>query len=224
MKNKQINLIKFFIFILGLALLLSATWFFNLPQYFDAESIDGYVSSYGTGGPYIFIGIKALIVGLFLPGTPLTIAGGVLFGPFLGTIYVLIAATVGSAIGFLITRFLAYDFLEPVIQKYFPKLHKYTKRVEKRGVLVTFILRVAQIFPFSVLNIALALTPIRFRDYVVGTFFGLIPGSIIYVVLGDSFLSSKFENIFFAISFLVILWLSGIGLAEHYSKHSNFFK
>lgn len=111
----------------------------------------------------------------------LTLAGGAIFGPIIGTILNLIGATFGAACAFLITRHLIYDWFS---QKKGKKLNKLIAGVDQRGWFFVAILRLFPIIPFNLVNYGLGITGIQFRLYLITTFIFLIPAEIIYTYFG----------------------------------------
>ena len=78
---------------------------------FDGAALESWVQSAGIAAPLLFMLIYALAAVLFLPGSVLTLAGGALFGPVLGTFYNLTGGTLGAMLAFLIARYLFSDFV-----------------------------------------------------------------------------------------------------------------
>jgi uncharacterized membrane protein YdjX (TVP38/TMEM64 family) len=132
--------------------------------------LDAMVQGAGPLGPALFILVYSVGV-LFLPATPFTIAGAVIFGKLHGMVYNLVADTIGASLSFFLGRYflhgLARDFLET-------KLPWLDRKAAEEGFTVVFYLRIFW-FPFIVLNYAAGATKIRFRDYLLGTFLGLLP-------------------------------------------------
>ena len=74
-------------------------------------ALEAWVREAGPVAPLLFMLIYAVAAVLFLPGSVLTLAGGALFGPVLGTFYNLTGATLGATLAFLIARYLASDWV-----------------------------------------------------------------------------------------------------------------
>jgi len=158
--------------------------------------------------PVIFILLYTIATIIFLPGTPLTIAGGAIFGTFFGTLYTIIGATIGAAIAFFIARYLGASFVNDLVNKKFKKLDSYDKKLEKNGFLVVLFLRLVPIFPFNGLNFALGLTKVKSKDYIIATFLGIIPGSFVLAFFGGSLASLNPLNIALAIALFILLAFS----------------
>ena len=111
----------------------------------------------------------------------LTLAGGAIFGPIVGTLLNLIGATGGAALSFLITRHLIHDWFK---QKRGERLNRLIAGVNQRGWIFVAFLRLFPIVPFNLVNYSLGLTGIGFRLYLITTAFFLIPTEIIYTYFG----------------------------------------
>jgi uncharacterized membrane protein YdjX (TVP38/TMEM64 family) len=117
----------------------------------------------------------------FLPGAVLTLAGGALFGPVLGTFYNLTAATIGAMISFIAARYLAHDWVE---KKTGGRMKQLKQGVEGEGWKFVAFVRLVPLFPFNVLNYALGLTRIKFSHYSMATYIFMLPGAVAYTYLG----------------------------------------
>lgn len=111
----------------------------------------------------------------------LTLAGGALFGPIIGTVFNLLGASCGAICSFLITRHLVYDWFS---RKRGQRLNKLINGVEQKGWLFVAFLRLVPIIPFNLVNYGMGLTAIPFKSYCTATVFFLIPAEIIYTYFG----------------------------------------
>jgi uncharacterized membrane protein YdjX (TVP38/TMEM64 family) len=137
--------------------------------------LDTLVQAAGPLGPALFIFIYTLSV-LFLPATPFTIAGAVIFGKFHGMLYNLAADTLGASISFFLGRYFLRGVARGFLETRMPWLDR---KAAEDGFSVIFYLRIFW-FPFIVLNYAAGATRIRFRDYLLGTVLGLLPPVFIF--------------------------------------------
>ena len=135
----------------------------------DAAALQQWVEQAGMAAPLLFMTIYALATVLFMPGSVMTLAGGALFGPVLGTFYNLTGATIGAALAFLIARYLASEWVE---QKTGGRLKRLKEGVEREGWRFVAFVRLVPLFPFNLLNYALGLTRIPFWHYVVTSYAG----------------------------------------------------
>lgn len=175
MKSKIIRLGLFVGLLIGIGLVISNR------QYFDAALLQQWVDQAGLAGPIIFMLIYAIGSVLFLPGSVITLAGGALFGPVLGTLYNLTGATLGATLAFLIARYLAADTVE---QKSAGRLKQLKQGVENEGWRFIAFVRLVPLFPFNLLNYALGLTRIKLSHYIVASYICMLPGGFAYTYLG----------------------------------------
>ena len=139
----------------------------------------------GMAGPLLFMVLYALATVLFLPGSVLTLAGGALFGPLWGTFYNLTGATLGAAFAFLVARYLASDWVQARVGTGTDgRVGRLVKGVEAEGWRFVAFTRLVPLFPFNLLNYALGLTRIPFLQYLVATYFCMLPGAVAYTYLG----------------------------------------
>jgi len=141
------------------------------------------IEDLGVWGPVAFIVTYNLATVLFIPGSVLTLGGGVLFGWWWGSIYVFIAATLGATFAFLIGRYLSRDRVIKYMEAH-PKFKALDRAVSKEGLKIVFLTRLCPLLPFNLLNYALGITQVSLKDYVLGSF-GMIPGTIMYVYSGS---------------------------------------
>ncbi len=171
--------------ILKLALLtvlvtLIALGFINRDS-LNIDMLEQHIAQAGALAPLLFMLAYIISTVLFLPGSLLTLLGGVLFGPVMGTVYSLSAATLGAMLAFLIARYLASDW---VAQKSSGKLQQLIKGVEAEGWRFVAFTRLVPLFPFNLLNYALGLTRISFSQYSIATCIFMLPGAVAYTYLG----------------------------------------
>ena len=148
---------------------------------FDAAALQAWVKSAGPAGPLLFMLIYALGTVFFLPGSVLTLAGGALFGPVLGTLYNLTGATLGATLAFLVARYLASNWVE---EKTGGRLKQLKEGVEGEGWRFVAFVRLVPLFPFNLLNYALGLTRIKLTHYILASYLCMLPGAIAYTYLG----------------------------------------
>jgi uncharacterized membrane protein YdjX (TVP38/TMEM64 family) len=155
--------------------------YFHLQELLQTSLIQ--VKSLGLIGSIAFIAIYNLATLLFVPGSILTMKGGCLFGIFWGTVYVLIAATLGATWAFLLGRYLSRDWVCRQIGKN-PKFQAIDRAVGKEGWKIVLLTRLSPIFPFNLLNYAFGVTQVSLKDYILGSL-GMIPGTVMYVYIGS---------------------------------------
>jgi uncharacterized membrane protein YdjX (TVP38/TMEM64 family) len=142
-----------------------------------------WVDSLGALAPLAFIAIYNVATVLLIPGSVLTLGSGILFGLGWGTLYVIMAATLGATIAFWIGRNFARGWVSRQLEKY-PKFEAIDRAVAGQGFKIVALVRLSPLFPFNLLNYAFGITQVSLKDYVLGSV-GMIPGTILYVYLGS---------------------------------------
>ena len=137
----------------------------------------------GPWGPLALIALWLIAPLLFVPGAPITLAAGALFGPLLGAAYSLVGATGGATLAFLLARHAGADWVE---RRAKGRLGHLKAGVEAEGWRFVAFVRLVPLFPFNLLNYALGLTRIRLTDYVLATLLCMIPGAAGYAYLGHA--------------------------------------
>jgi len=184
-QNKS-GAIKLTIFLLFLAVVIGTVKASGISRYLEQETLRTWIGGYGTLAPIIYILVYAVAPALFLPGLPITIVGGILFGPFWGVVYAITGATIGACVAFLVSRYLARQWVERQLKS--PRWRRLDHGVEKHGWKVVAFTRLIPFFPFNLLNYAFGLTRIGFRPYAIATFVFMLPACIAFIVLSSSFL------------------------------------
>ena len=141
-----------------------------------------WVEGVGVFGPLVFIVAYAAAVVAFVPASLLTLGAGAIFGIGPGTLYVFVAATLGSCLAFLVSRYGARRAVARKIEGN-EKFAAIDSAIAREGRKIVFLLRLSPIFPFNLLNYALGLTKVSFADYAIASF-GMIPGTLLYVYSG----------------------------------------
>ena len=142
-----------------------------------------WVVEYGVIAGVCFAAMYALAVAFSIPGGALmTITAGLLFGPLLATVYVVFGATVGATILFLTARHAFSDFLRA---KAGGAMSKMADGFNENPISYLLILRLVPLFPFWLVNLVPAFLAVSLTNFVISTFFGIIPGTFVFALLGD---------------------------------------
>jgi uncharacterized membrane protein YdjX (TVP38/TMEM64 family) len=178
-----INKLKVFLIlvILGAAvaallLLPIRTWLFDLLHW---------LQPLGFWGPLILAGFYILACVCFLPGWILTVGAGFLFGLGLGTATVSLGSTLGATAAFFLGRTLARPWVEKWMMKH-PRWHALDASLAAADFKLVLLLRLSPLIPFNVLNYALGATRVRPTRYVLASWLGMLPGTVLYVYLGTA--------------------------------------
>ena len=160
--------------------------------------------------------IYIFAVTLSIPGAIfLTLAGGLLFGPWLGAACVIFSATIGSTLIFVAIHTAIGGWLKNKAQ-HSSKFGQISKGFTQNAFWYCLFLRLVPLFPFWLVNIVPAILGIKLRTYVLATGIGIIPASVVYTHLGASlvYILDKNEPIGLGIIFElpVLLPLLGLGV------------
>ena len=133
----------------------------------------------------IFIAAYAAIIAFALPGAAIaSITGGFLFAMFPGTLFNMIAATLGATGTFMAARYGFGEAAEKKLADSKGVMGKIKKGIDENQWETLLLVRFLPIFPFFVSNIALSVVGVPLWKYVVGTFFGILPGAFVYTSIG----------------------------------------
>ncbi len=139
----------------------------------------------------IYMAGYIIVTALSLPGaTVMSLAGGALFGLWMGTLIVSFASTIGATLAFLVARFLLKDYVQ---KKFGDKFDAVNKGIEKEGAFYLFTLRLVPLFPFFMINFLMALTPIKALTFYIVSQTGMLPGTLVYINAGTQL--AKLESL-----------------------------
>lgn len=177
-KNPKAKL-KLLIFIILIFAVIASVKIFHLEQYASIERLKAFIEEMGDWAPAAFVLSYALGMLIGLPGTLFTIAGGILFGKWFGTLYNVIGATIGASGAFWIARLLASQAIVDKFkgQKWFDK---FNRGLEENGLYYMLFIRLVPLFPFNGLNFGSGLTKVSFKNYFIGTAIGIIPATFVF--------------------------------------------
>jgi len=132
-----------------------------------------------------YMAVYAVATAFSLPaGAIITIAGGFLFGPWLGGALTVVGATLGATVLFLAAR---YAFADLLRERAGTAIRKMEDGFRENALSYMLFLRLIPVFPFFIVNLVPAFLGVKLGTYVIGTAVGIIPGSLVYASLGDGF-------------------------------------
>jgi len=160
----------------------------------------------GIWAPIAYIVIYVAATVLVMPSTALNLAGGAIFGPWLGTLWTSIAAVVAAVIAFMFTRTIGRDMVSRRVAARWQALDA---EIQTGGLFYMFAIRLQPIIPYGLVNFVAGLTSIRFKDFFIGTALGTVPGIFPFVLLGSFGLKAiktgEYLPLLFALSLLALL-------------------
>lgn len=149
---------------------------------------------------------------LALPGVTFAVVASGLFGPWIGSLYCLIGATIGAVLSFLISRYLLKDSIEGLVKKNKRLYNIIFQTDSEKEMLILMITRLLPIFPFNLQNFGYGITNISIVKYTIGTFLFMIPGVIIFSMGTEGIINSKNRNSMLFIGLLTISLMIIIGV------------
>jgi len=182
--------------------------------------IKDWISGIGVLGYFVFILIYIGATIASLPGSPLTIVAGALFGSVMGVALVSVGATLGAGAAFLIGRYFARDATASWLHSK-EKFRKLDNLTEEHGAIIVAITRLVPIFPFNLLNYGFGLTKIKFSTYLFWSWLCMLPGTALYVVGTDAIMKAIARGeIPWVLGVIVVVILALLGLVANKARQS----
>ena len=181
----------------------------SLKKFLDAKlEIEYTCNTYPTICRSLFSFLYIIVVSASIPlATILSIFSGILFGVFQGTLLSSLSATFGALFSFILVRYFLKSFLH---NQRTASFDAFQKMFIKNGIFYLFAIRMIPAFPFYLVNIFMAFTPIRAVPYSIVTLIGITPMTIIYVYFGSQI--NKINHIAEILSPKILIIFCLIGL------------
>jgi len=198
-----------------IAALVAAYFYFDVGQYLNMETLKARqadINAYYRDNPVwtiaIYFAAYVVMAALSLPGAVwITLAGGAIFGVVAGTLIVSFASSIGATLAFLVARFLLRDWVQA---RFGSSLRAVNEGVRRDGPFYLFTLRMVPIFPFWVINLVMALTPIKAWVFYLVSQAGMLAGTLVYVNAGSQLAQIRSLDGILSPSLLISLSLLGI--------------
>jgi uncharacterized membrane protein YdjX (TVP38/TMEM64 family) len=212
MTNKK-SIIKFVILIIIIAGAFFSFRYTPLSQYTRKEELLSLIAQFREHwwGPIGFILIYGIGCVFALPGSLLTLCGGAIFGVAWGTLYNILASNLGATLAFLMARYFGRDFVSRFMKG---RIESFDEKIGSHGFRFIFTLRLIPLVPFNGLNFGSGLSRIKYRDYLLGSVLGMLPGTFIYTYFADALLGGvtgsgkkAMINLIIASSLLILISL-----------------
>jgi uncharacterized membrane protein YdjX (TVP38/TMEM64 family) len=173
---------KWLLYVGAVGVLVAAAKFFHVQDLLK-QALE-WVAQLGPWGPVIFIALYVVATVFFVPGSVLTLGAGAVFGVVWGSIYVSVAATLGATCAFLVGRYLARDAIARKIEGN-ERFAAIDRAVANEGWKIVGLTRLSPVFPFTLLNYAFGITRVKLGHYVLASWIGMMPGTVMFVYLGS---------------------------------------
>lgn len=178
----------------AVVLAIALVFAFDLHRYVSFETLREHrvellelVGQHPLSAPLLYIAAYTVVVTLSLPGAAaMTVGAGFLFGVWLGTVCVVIGATLGATAVFLVARTALGDFLRDKLrEKGGARVRRMEEGFRENAFNYLLFVRLIPIFPFWLVNLVPAFLGVPLGTYVLATFVGIIPGSLVYASVGN---------------------------------------
>ena len=170
--------------LLGLLALVGVAvlaWVFGRPH---VEASVAWLEGRGRVWGLIILALAYIPAALVLfPASLLTLGAGAVFGVPEATLAISLGSTLAASVAFLVGRTLARRWVEEKIAGS-PRFRALDRAVAANGFRIVLLTRLSPAFPYGLLNYAYGLTKVRFRDFVLASWIGMLPGTLLYVYLG----------------------------------------
>lgn len=203
--------VKAGILVLLMAVLGILVWRALPPEWLAPARLESFLSKSGVLAPLAFILIRAVgIVLTFVPNAPLDIAGGVIFGPFWGTVYSLLGSEAGAIACFLLARLLGREAVARLLHRDIA----FSDRIARRHLAyVVLFARLEPIFSFALVSYGAGLTRMSLTSFALSTLAGMTPGTILLNYYGKSLFTGNIQLqigmglILVGMLFVVPIWI-----------------
>lgn len=175
------------------------------------EKFKNWVETLGFWGPIAYIVIYIIRPLILFPAAVLSATAGIIWGASLGFLILLIAANLSATIEFFLARYAARGLVEKHLGG---RAEKMDKKIKKHGFLTVLLIRLIPNVAWDIQNLSLGLTRVKFRDYFLATFLGIMPGSFALVFFGSSFIKVIYNPKNFWILGVAILIFAGVILLK----------
>ena len=183
----------------------------------DRSQLQLWLQQMGMWAPVLYILIYSIATICILPSTPLNLTGGAIFGAVWGTVWTSIAAILAAVLAFGFSRTIGRSLVE---RKLAGKWESIDREMQQGGFFYMFAIRLLPLIPYGIVNFAAGLTSIKFRDYLLGTLLGTVPGILPFVMMGAGLTALKQGDV---LPLLLGLALTGmlVGTATWYRRRTQ---
>jgi uncharacterized membrane protein YdjX (TVP38/TMEM64 family) len=178
-RKDLISLRRAILLVAGVLLLLVAGRAFST----HLVALTSRVHSAGAWGPVLFVACYAIASAAFVLAGLLTLSAGTIFGLAGGATYAFLGATLGACLAFVMARYVARDLVDRRLASA-PRAAAVARAVGANGRKIALLLRLSPVIPFSMINVAMGASPIRFADFLLGCA-GMLPVTVLYAYYGS---------------------------------------
>ncbi len=181
----------------------------------QVDAIKAFVLSFGIYAPLIFILLFTLAPLIFFPDGILALAGGLIFGFTIGSVYIIVGALCGGSLSFFLARWYGKKMHEKLSNE---KLLHFHRSVQNHGFTMILLLRLVPLVPFNIISYSAGFSTIRYRDFFFATFLGMMPGVFVYANIGAKTLAFGTVDFWISIALMVLLVIVSMLLKGYVQK------
>ncbi|CEG21759.1 TVP38/TMEM64 family inner membrane protein YdjZ [Planococcus massiliensis] len=215
MSNRKFS--KVFLWLAAILGVGAVYWISRSVFQLDAQAVRSWILSFGVAAPLIYIAVYTVRPLVLFPASILSIAGGLAFGPWMGTFYTIIGASLGAMLSFVLAKKIGVR----LGKKEWPENRKKIQtQMERNGFFYVLALRLFPGFSFDLVSYSAAIAKVRFVPFSIATIIGIIPGTFALNFVGSSFISGNPAIITGAIAVFIVL-TSGLALLRNRWKRTE---
>lgn len=214
MKKDKLKILKWIVGIILLAVFLYIMIKYGQRlRHLRIRQIKRYILGYGDFASIIYLVLYSLKpIALFIPVSMMSIVAGNVFGPYKALMLSMIGCFTSGTLAFFLAKFLGRSFVDRVLKG---KAMNLDSNIEKYGLRIMIIMRLAFVFPYDPLSYAAGLSKMKYRDFIIGSMIGVFPEIVSY-----SFMGQNLEHPFslrFAMPIISIIIIAIIAFYVHKS-------
>ena len=183
----------------------------------DPADVQAFVAGFGPWAPAVYMGLFALLPAVFFPVAVLALAGGLLFGLWWGSIYTFLGAMVNCTVMFWLARTVGYQKVKALVEERLSE--KWRNRLNaaagREGFWLLVILRLIPAVPYNLINYAFGLTRMGYPAYLLGSAVGIIPGTLVFINIGDKAVDVGSPGFWLAMGLLALLLVVTTALGKY---------
>lgn len=187
----------------------------------DANDLRNWILSFGVWAPIMYIIIYTIRPLVFFPASVLSIAGGLAFGAWMGTLYTIVGATLGAMLSYYVAKTVGKSLVK---KEWTGNAAKIQAQMEQNGFLYVLLFRLIPVINFDLISYMAAIAKVRFTSFALATLIGIIPGTFAYNFLGSSFVSGNPRTIFFAVVVFAVLTVVPILIRNRWNRKQKLVK
>jgi uncharacterized membrane protein YdjX (TVP38/TMEM64 family) len=203
--KEMVHWVKAALLVVLLAVLCTLVWRELPPKWLDSRWLEAWITGMGALAPLAYILLRAVAIVLtVVPNAPLGVAGGVLFGPFWGTVYSLLGSEAGAVACFLLARSMGRDAITRLLHREVAFGDGYPQR--QMAYIVLFA-RFEPVFSFALVSYGAGLTGISLGAFALSTLVGMTPGTVLLNYYGKTFFTgvALWEQILLGLALVAVL-------------------